>query len=138
MLSQRLMPPRPFRAAFALAFASAAPAAVVTALLDLIVTAARSGEPIGAGAFVWAAIAALGLYGAFGAFIAAGEAIVGGGLSATLDLGPSLRRFVDGARPHAAYDRGAAAGIAVLALALGVVGAIVLGYDRAIAMQMAA
>ncbi|MGZ3407443.1 MAG: hypothetical protein ACXVAN_13435, partial [Polyangia bacterium] len=132
------MQPRPFRAAFALAFASAAPAAVLTALVDLGVTAVRSGEPIGVGAFASAGLAALGLYGALAALLALGEAIVGGGLSATLAIGPSLRRFVDGARRDASYDRGAAAGIAAVALALGVVGAIVLGYDGAIAMQMAA
>jgi arylsulfatase A-like enzyme len=132
------MQPRPFRAAFALAFASAAPAAIFTALIDLIVTAARSGEPVGVAAFASAGLAALGLYGALGAFFALGEAVVVGGLSATLELGPSLRRFVDGARRDDAYDRSAAAGIAAAALALGVVGAVVLFYDSTIAMQMAA
>jgi len=132
------MPPRPFRAAFALAFASAAPAALVAALFDLVATTARAGEPVGAGAFAWAAIAALGLYGAFAAFIACGEAIVGGGIAATLDVGAGARRFVDGARRDAAYDRSAAAAIVAVALALGVVAAIVLVYDSAIALQMAA
>ena len=132
------MPPRPFRAAFAFAFASAAPAALIAALVDLVATAARAGEPVGAAAFVWAALAALGLYGAFAAFIAAGEAIVGGGLAATFDPGAATRRFVDGARRDPAYDRSAAAGIVATALALGVVGVIVLGYDSAIALSMAA
>ena len=132
------MPPRPFRAAFALAFASAAPAALVTALFDLVASAARAGEPIGAAPFVWAAVAALGLYGAFAAFIAAGEAIVAGGIVATFDVGAATRRFVDGARRDPAYDKSAAAAIVATALALGVVGAIVLVFDSAIALQMAA
>src|SRR5262245_57394548 len=120
------MPPRPFRAAFALAFASAAPAAIATALVDLVATTLRAGEPVGAAAFAWAAIAALGLYGAFGAFVAVGEALVGGGLWATLDVGGGLRRFVDGSRRDDAYDRSAAGAIAATACALGLVGAIVL------------
>src|SRR6476646_3970704 len=132
------MPPRPFRAAFALAFASAMPAAFLVAILDLVATTARAGEPVGAAAFLWAAVAALGLYGAFAAFVAAGEAIVAGGLFATFDVAAGTRRFVDGARRDAAYDRSAAAGIVATALALGVVGAVVLVYDSTIAMQMAA
>src|SRR5262249_2849785 len=133
-----LMSPRPFRAAFARAFASAAPAAFATALVDLVVTAARASEPVGAAAFVWAAIAAFGLYGALAAVTATGGAIVGGGLWGTFDVGAGLRRFVDGARRDAEYDRSAAAGIAATAMALGLVGAIVLAYDGAIAMAMAA
>ena len=132
------MPPRPFRAAFALAFASAAPAALVTALVDLVATAARAGEPVGAAAFAWSAVAALGLYGGFAAFVACGEAIVAGGAWATFDVGAATRRFVDGARRDAAYDRAAAAGIVATAAALGVIGAIVLVYDSAIALAMAA
>ena len=132
------MSPRPFRSAFALAFAAAAPAAFGTALVDLVATASRAGEPVGAAAFVWAAIAAFGLYGALAAFVAFAVALVGGGLWATFDVGAGARRFVDGARHDAEYDRSAAAGIAATAAALGVVGAIVLVYDGAIAMLMSA
>jgi arylsulfatase A-like enzyme len=129
---------RPFRAAFALAFGSALAAAFVTAALDLVVTAARAGEPVGAAAFISAAVAALGLYGAAAAFFAVGEAIIAGGLWATFDVGPALRRFIDSSRRDDAYDRSVAAGIVAAALALGVVGAIVLVYDSAIALEMAA
>src|SRR6185312_1593490 len=132
------MSPRPFRSAFALAFAAAAPAAFGTALVDLVATASRAGEPVGAAAFVWAAIAAFGLYGALAAFVAFAVALVGGGLWATFDVGAGARRFVDGARHDAEYDRSAAAGIAATDAALGVVGAIVLVYDGAIAMLMSA
>ena len=98
------MSSRPFRAAFALAFASAAPAALLTALVDLVVTWGHAGEPVGAAALGWAALAAFGLYGAFAAVVAAGEAIVGGGLAATFDVGAATHRFVDGARRDPAYD----------------------------------
>ncbi|HEY2745105.1 MAG TPA: sulfatase-like hydrolase/transferase [Polyangia bacterium] len=121
-----------------MAFATAAPAALLTALVDLVATAARAGEPVGAAAFSWAAIAAFGLYGAFAALVAFGETLVGGGLWATFDVGAGLRRFVDGARRDDGYDRSAAAAIAATACALGLVGAVVLVYDGAIAMAMAA
>ena len=63
-------------------------------------------------------------------FVAAGEALVGGGLWATFDVGAGaapLRRRRRAATTR--YDRAPAAGILAAALALGVVGAIVLGYD---------
>jgi arylsulfatase A-like enzyme len=132
------MPPRPFRAAFALAFASAAPAAFVAALVDLAATTARAGEPVGAAALLWAAIAALGLYGAFAAVVAAVEAVIAGGAWATVDVGAAARRFVDGSRRDAAFDRAAAAAIVATAAALGFVGVLVLVYDGSIAMAMAA
>src|SRR4051812_38517856 len=101
---------RPFRAAFALAFASALAASLVTAAVDLVVTAARAGEPIGAAAFLGSGVAALGLYGAAAAFFAFAEALVAGGLWATFDVGAGVRRFVDGSRRDDAWDRSAAAG----------------------------
>ena len=132
------MPPRPFRAAFALAFASALAAAVVTAVIDLVATTARAGDPVGAAAFAWATLAALGLYGALAAAVAAGETLVAGGLQATFDVGAGVRRLIDGSRRDDAFDRSAAAGLVASALSLGVVGAIVLVYDLAIALEMAA
>src|SRR5439155_25421067 len=91
-----LMLSRPFRAAFALAFASALLAAVATAAIDLLVTWARAHEPVDAAAFLSSAIAALGLYGAFAAFVAVAEAIVAGGLFATFDVPAALRGWLDG------------------------------------------
>ena len=70
----------------------------MTALVDFVVTWARAGEPVGAAALGWAALAAVGLYGAFAALVAAGEAIVGGGLVPPSTSAPRARRFVDGAR----------------------------------------
>jgi arylsulfatase A-like enzyme len=129
---------RPFRAAFALSFASALLAAAATAALDLIVTAARASEPVGAGALVSSALAAFGLYGAFAAFVAVGEAIVAGGLFATLDVPGALRGWYDGVRADGERDRASAAGILAVAMALGVVGIVVLGFSLAVALEMAA
>ncbi|MDB4968125.1 MAG: hypothetical protein JWN44_3814 [Myxococcales bacterium] len=129
---------RPFRAAFALAFASALLAAAATAALDLIVTWARAHEPVGAGPLVSAGIAAFGLYGVFAAVIAVGEAIIAGGLFATFDVPAALRRWLDGVRSDPERDRASAAGILAVALALGVVGLVVLGFSLAVALEMAA
>jgi arylsulfatase A-like enzyme len=132
------MPTRPFRAAFVLAFASALAAAIATAALDLVLTWARAHEPVGAAPLVSAGVAAFGLYGAAAAALAFGEAIVAGGLWATFDVGAATRRFFDGVRRDPERDRASAAGILAAAMALGVVGIVVLGYDLAIALEMAA
>ena len=132
------MPPRPFRAAFALAFASAMPAAVLAAFVDLAVTWARAGEPIGADAFAWAAIAALGLYG-----VARRRRRRRRSdrrrrplrhLRRRPGAAPLRRRLAPRRRLRPQRCRRLVAS----ALALGVVGAVVLVYDSAIAMQMAA
>lgn len=129
---------RPFRSAFAVAFASALAAAALAAIADVAVSALRAGEPLGGAALGWSLVAALGLYGAFAALVAAGAAIVAGGLWATFDVGATARRWLDGARHDPRYDRAAAAAIVATAMAIGVVGAIVLGYDLAVALEMAA
>jgi arylsulfatase A-like enzyme len=138
MLSERLMLGRPFRSAFALAYASALAAAVATAAVDVVVTVARSGERVGAGALGWAALAALGLYGAAAALVALGEAIVAGGMAATFDVGATARRWLDGVRADDARDRASAAALVAGAMALAVVGMVVLGFDLAVALEMAA
>jgi arylsulfatase A-like enzyme len=132
------MPSRPFRAALALAYASALASAITAALADELLTWLRAGEPVGAGALVEATLAALGLYGALAAMVALGEGIAGGGLVATIDVAAVLRRWLDAVRRDEDRDRAQAAGIVATAGALGVVGAIVLAYDLAIALEMAA
>jgi arylsulfatase A-like enzyme len=129
---------RPFRRAFTVAFAAALVATLVTALADVGVTWLRSSEPVDFGAFVSVTLAALGLYGAAGAGLAFGAALVFGGISATFDLGAGVRRLVDGSRHDEAFDRAAGGGLVATAAALGVVGIIVLAYDLAIALEMAA
>ncbi|HEX4460585.1 MAG TPA: sulfatase-like hydrolase/transferase, partial [Polyangia bacterium] len=72
------------------------------------------------------------------AVIALGTAVVGGGLWATFDVGPAAGRWLDGVRHDDAYDRAQSAGVLAAAAALGLVGALVLGYDLRVALEMAA
>jgi arylsulfatase A-like enzyme len=132
------MPLHPFRRAFALAFASALVAAVVTALVDVGLTWLRASETVAGGALVSATLAAIGLYGAAAALVALVCAIVGGGIIATVDVGAMLDRIVAGIRRDDRYDHASAAGLLAAAAALGVVGALVLGYDLRVALEMAA
>jgi arylsulfatase A-like enzyme len=132
------MQPHPFRRAFALAFASALVATVVTALVDVGITWLRANEPVGAAPLASATLAALGLYGAAAAVGAVACGLVGGGLAATFDVGAAVRRFVDGVRRDDRYDRAGAGALLATAAALGLVGAIVLVYDLRIALEMAA
>ena len=130
------MPSRPFRAAFAVAYAAALAAAVTTALLDVLITWARAGEPVGAGALLSSALAALGLYGALAALLALGEAIVAGGILATVDVAGRGREFLAGVRHDADRDRAAAAALLAAAAAVAVVGIIVFAFDAAVALEM--
>ena len=132
------MPPRPFRAAFGLAFGSALVAAAGTALVDVVVTWARAGEPVGGRSLASAALAAFGFYGAAAAALAVAVALVAGGMWATFDVTATARARLADVRRDDARDRALAAGIVALAMALGVVGLLVLGYDLAIALEMAA
>ncbi|HEX4460464.1 MAG TPA: hypothetical protein VIA18_20945, partial [Polyangia bacterium] len=132
------MSPRPFRAAFVLAFAAAGCAAVATAAVDVLVTCVRASSAVGGGALVSVLVAALGLYGFAAAIFAFGAAIVGGGMWATFDVPAATRRWLDGVRRDDDYDRAHAGGLIAAAAALGLVGALVLVYDLRVALEMAA
>lgn len=132
-----LMSPRPFRAAFALALASALVAAIATALGDLLLSWLRAADPLTFGALGWSLVAALGLYGAAATVLALAEGIVGGSARATLPPGVG-QRLASSVRADPGRDRALAAAFLAVALALGCVGALVLLYDLGVAMEMAA
>jgi arylsulfatase A-like enzyme len=109
---------RPFARALAACVTSALAAAVAIGLLDVALTVARAAEPVGALALARSLGAAVGLYGAAALPIAIAEALVAGGVLATLSPVETLRRWLAAVRGDAARDHAQAGGVVAGALAL--------------------
>jgi arylsulfatase A-like enzyme len=128
----------PFRRSFDLTFASALLAALGTAIADLAITWARASDPVAPGAWGRSTIAMIGLYAAAVPVTAVVEGLLLGGWRATLGERPDLRVWLARVRRDVAADRAQAAAVLATAMAIGLVGVMVLGYDLAIGLEMAA
>jgi arylsulfatase A-like enzyme len=128
--------PRPFWSALAVSLRSTLAGALVTALLDLVITTSRASQPVSGFALVRALEAAVGFYAAAGLFFGIAAGLVAGGMAATFPVGETLRRWRNGLRNDDGRDRAQAAGVLAGAAALGLVGAFTAAYALVLGQEM--
>src|SRR5581483_12304108 len=118
MTEPSVRPPRVMLRALGIALRAGLAAAAGVAIFDVLVTIARANQPVGFFAAVRALEAALGLYAAAGVTLALAGGVVAGAIAATLPVGETARRWLDGVRRDPEKDRAHAAGVLAAAGAL--------------------
>jgi arylsulfatase A-like enzyme len=129
-------PSRPISGALGVALRATLAGALGAAILDVVVTTARAGSPVGPLAFVRALAAAIGLYSAAGLLVGIAAGVIAGGLCATIPVGATSKRWLQQVMRDPMRDRAHAAGILAGAAALLVLLALVFGYALTIGQLM--